>query len=112
MEQQTNTSTPSERMRQLQQMLEKTPDDTFLLYGIGMEHKKAGDLARAIEFLDRTIQADPGYCYAYYQRGQVLEFTGDEAGAKQSYRAGIDAAAKKGDAHAAGELQAALDLLG
>jgi tetratricopeptide (TPR) repeat protein len=105
-------TTPGDRLPQLQRMLQTSPDDPFLLYGIGMEHKKAGDAARAVEYFDRTIAADPGYCYAYYQRGQVRETAGDEEGARRSYREGIEAAAKKGDAHARGELEAALELLG
>lgn len=107
------TGTPqNDRMQQLQQMLSKSPDDAFLLYGVGMEHKKLGDTARAVEFFDRVIAVDPGYCYAYYQRGQTLEQAGDEAGAAKAYRSGIEAAAKKGDAHARSELEAALDSLG
>src|SRR3954471_6091713 len=94
-----------DRLAQLQKMLEKTPDDPFLLYGIAMEHKKSGDAARAIEFFDQTVRFDPAYCYAYYQRGQVLESLGREDEAKSTYRAGIEAAAKKGDAHARGELE-------
>lgn len=93
-------------------MLAKSPNDPFLLYGIAMEHKKAGDAARALDFLERTIGTDPGYCYAYYQQGQVREMAGDEAGSREAYRAGIAAAKKKGDAHALSELEAALDLLG
>jgi tetratricopeptide (TPR) repeat protein len=101
-----------DRMQQLRRMLDKSPDDPFLLYGIAMEHKKLGDAADAIQFFERTIQVDPGYCYAYYQRGQTLEQAGDEDGAKQAYRDGIAAAVKKGDPHARAELEAALDLLG
>jgi Tfp pilus assembly protein PilF len=93
-------------------MLDKSPSDPFLLYGIALEHKKAGDTARAVEFLERTIATDPGYCYAYYQMGQVREMAGDEAGARRAYEAGIATATKKGDAHARGELEAALELLG
>ena len=93
-------------------MLEKSPSDPFLLYGIAMEHKKAGDNVRALEFLDRTIATDPGYCYAYYQQGQVREMAGDEPGARQAYHAGIVAATRKGDAHARGEIEGALELLG
>ena len=93
----TSTGTPpNDRLQQLQRMLEKSPDDPFLLYGIGMEHKKAGDEARAIEFFNRTITADPGYCYAYYQRGLVCESRGDEAGARLAYEEGIVAARRKG----------------
>src|SRR5688572_4705288 len=68
---------PAGRLQQLQKMLEAAPDDTFLLYGIGMEYKKAGDPERAVEHFNRVLQIDPGYCYAYYQRGQTAETTGD-----------------------------------
>lgn len=92
-------------------MLDRQPGDTFVLYAIALEHKKAGDNDRAVEFLDRVIQFDPGYCYAYFQKGQVLETTGDISGAKQAYEAGITAARTKGDAHALSELQGALSMI-
>ena len=101
----------SDRLRQLRQMLEKAPQDTFLLYGIAMEHTKAGDVAPALEHFDRVIELDPGYCYAYHQRGLLHESTGDVEAAKRSYRAGVEAARRKGDAHAEGEIQAALDMI-
>ena len=44
----------SDRLRQLQKMLERQPDDAFLLYGVAMEHKKAGDAAGALEYLGRV----------------------------------------------------------
>ena len=99
------------RMRQLEQLLERSPTDPFLLYGIALEHKKLKDLPHALEYLERTIAADPGYAYAYFQRGQVYEMTGDLAAARASYLAGIDAAAKKGDAHARSELEGALSMI-
>jgi Flp pilus assembly protein TadD len=100
-----------ERLQQLQSMLEKNPNDAFLLYALGLEHKKAGALEEALRFLDRAIAADSGYCYAYYQRGQVLEQAGRTADARQAYRDGVAAATRVGDTHAAGELQGALDML-
>ena len=103
---------PSDRMRKLQSMIEKQPNDTFLLYGIALEHKKAGQTSEAIEFLNRVIQADPGYCYAYHQKGLIYESTGDNEAARQTYREGIAAAGQKGDLHAKGEIEAALEMLG
>src|SRR6476646_9538538 len=94
------SSSESPRMQQLRRLLEKSPRDPFLVYGLAMEFKKAGDAARAIEHFDRTIEIDPGYAYAYYQKGQVQESTGDIESAKHTYRDGIEAAKKKGDAHA------------
>jgi tetratricopeptide (TPR) repeat protein len=101
----------SERLEKLHKMLERDPNDAFLLYGVALEHKKLGDAAKAIEFLDRVIAADPGYCYAYFQKGQVLESRGDSAGARETYESGIAAAKEKGDAHAQGEIEGALSML-
>lgn len=98
-------------MAKLQEMLARQPDDPFLIYGLGMEHRKAGDQQAAIEHFDRVLQVDRGYCYAYYQKGLALEETGDINGAKQAYQQGIDAARAKGDDHARSELEAALSLL-
>ena len=102
---------PSHRMQQLRKMLDRTPADPFLLYGMALEYKKASEPRQALEYLDRTIRADAGYCYAYFQRGQVYEQTGDLAAAKQAYRDGIEAAKKKGDEHARSELEGALSMI-
>lgn len=101
----------ADRLQQLLNLLDAEPRDPFLLYGVAMEHKKAGDDAAALDYLGRTIAADAGYCYAYYQKGQVLEAAGEEVAAREAYRAGIDAAERVGDAHAKSELSAALDML-
>ena len=102
----------SDKLQKLQQMLAKEPRDAFLLYGIGMELKKLKDFGRAIAHFGRVIEVDPGYCYAYFQRGQTHELLGQSEAAKQSYREGIDAAERAGDAHAKEELQATLEMAG
>ena len=96
------------RIEQLRIMLEKDPNDPFLLYGIGMEYKKQGDFASAIEYFRRAIAADGGYCYAYYQMGQVYEAAGDVNAARGAYAEGIAAARKVGDGHAESEIAGAL----
>lgn len=100
-----------DRLRRLEQMLERNPGDPFLLYGIGLEYKKQNEPQRAIEYLDRAIAADAGYCYAYFQKGMICESQGQIEAAKRAYRAGIDAAQRKGDAHALSELQGALEMI-
>lgn len=99
------------RLEQLLKLLDRTPTDPFLLYGIALEHKKTGDTATALDYLDRTLAVDPRYCYAYYQKGQILESTNQPAAAAEAYTAGITAAKAAGDGHAQGELQGALDML-
>lgn len=92
-------------------MLDRQPGDPFTLYAVALEYKKAGQLDQAIEYLDRTLQFDPSYCYAYFQKGVVLEEQGDLEAAKSVYRAGIEAATRKGDAHAKSELEGQLQML-
>jgi tetratricopeptide (TPR) repeat protein len=101
----------SERLSKLLSMLAKTPADPFVLYGAAMEFKKVHQYDRAIEYFDRTIQADAGYCYAYFQKGQTLEAAGDLAAARATYDAGIVAATKKGDDHARQEIAGALEMV-
>ena len=98
-------------MQQLHKMLQRQPDDPFLLYGMALEHKKVNDLPAALDWLRKVVEKDPNYCYAYYQRGQVHEMAGDTAAAVKSYREGIEAAARSGDAHARSELEAALSMV-
>jgi Tfp pilus assembly protein PilF len=102
-------STP--RMQQLQQMLQKEPNDTFLLYGLALEFKKANDAAQALQYLDRVISLDSGYCYAYHQKGLIHESADNLQAAKAAYRAGVEAATKKGDNHARQEIEAALMMI-
>lgn len=92
-------------------MLAKEPNDTFLLYGIALEHKKLNDASAALEFLDRVTRLDPGYCYAYHQKGLVHESEGNTDAAKTAYRQGVQAAIEKGDDHARGEIEAALSMI-
>ncbi len=101
----------SERLIQLEKMLAKEPNDTFLLYGTALEYKKAQDPRKALEFLKRVIALDAGYCYAYHQMGLIHESMDDLDSARQAYRAGVDAARRKGDAHAQGEIEAALMMI-
>lgn len=100
------------RLDQLQKLLERTPGDPFLAYGIALEHKKSAAYETAIEWLDKTIQIDADYCYAYYQKGQVLEQLGRTDDAKAAYQAGIVASRRAGDAHAEGEIAGAMEMLG
>ena len=80
--------TQTARMKQLQTMLEKEPNDTFLLYGLALEFKKTGDPKAAVEHLDRVIGLDPGYCYAYHQKGLIFESTSDAEAAKAGVSGG------------------------
>jgi Tfp pilus assembly protein PilF len=98
-------------MQKLQAMHAKAPDDTFLLYAIALEHKKLNQPDQAIAWFGKVIDKDANYCAAYHQAALTHEQTGDLEAAKKSYRDGIAAAGRKGDSHAMGEMQAALEMI-
>ena len=101
----------NERMQKLQEMLQRTPDDPFLLYAIALEHKKGSDFAEALAYLGQVLQKDPAYAVAYHQAGLVHEMAGDLESARKAYREGMEVAARKGDLHAKEEMHAALLLI-
>lgn len=109
MEQAPPTTSPS-RLEKLHKFLAATPNDPFLLYAIALEHKKT-DAPTAIAYLNKTLVADPLYCYAYFQLGQVYEGAGDLDAARKAYTDGIAAAEKAGDAHARSEIAGALSMI-
>ncbi len=99
------------RIEQLTRMLDADPNDPFLLYGLAQEHAKNGRHETALEFYDRCLAADAGYCYAFYHKARSLEAMGREAEAVATLRAGATAAKRAGDDHALHEITAYLDML-
>ncbi|MGQ9917099.1 MAG: tetratricopeptide repeat protein [Bryobacteraceae bacterium] len=100
------------RLEDLQRLLEQDPENNRLQYMLAMELLGQGRAADAAAVLRTLLERDPAYVPAYYQAGRASEQAGDFDAARDYYRRGIDAARRAGDAHAAGELQAALDILG
>jgi tetratricopeptide (TPR) repeat protein len=101
----------SERLEKLMALLEREPGDSFLLYAIALEHKKARHHAEAIAWFNRVMEKDPAYAVAYHQAGLTHEDAGDLEAAKRAYRQGIAIAEKNGNAHAAEEMRAALSMI-
>lgn len=100
------------RLEDLQRLLEQDPANNRLQYMLAMEYLSQDKPAEAAATLRSLLDRDPAYVPAYYQAGRACEQAGDPDAARDFYRRGIEAARRAGDAHAASELQAALDLLG
>jgi len=83
------SSPTNDRMSQLRNLLDSDPHDAFCMYGIAMEHAKVGSHEEAIAWFDRTIETDPAYCYAWFQKAKSQESTGNEAGAIKTLEEGI-----------------------
>jgi Flp pilus assembly protein TadD len=61
------------RIEQLQEMLQKSPRDDFLLYGLAIEHAKHGQHEAALTYFDRAIEADAANAYHYFHKARSLE---------------------------------------
>ncbi|MEZ6243018.1 MAG: hypothetical protein R3B57_08245 [Phycisphaerales bacterium] len=99
-------------IEQLEKLLAAEPHDPFVLYAMAQELAKQARDVEAIEFYDRCLAADPHYCYAYFHKARSQEAVRDEEGARQTLRAGLEAAMQAGDQKAVGEIEAYLEGLG
>lgn len=97
--------TESGRLDQLLKLHAADPEDADLPYMIALEYAKAGDTDRAVAWLDQTLELDPHYHYAYFQKAKVLDDEGDGADALVVLDEGIAMATRAGDAKALAELQ-------
>ncbi|HSW49349.1 MAG TPA: tetratricopeptide repeat protein [Bryobacteraceae bacterium] len=102
---------PLERLQALKDILAQNPADALARYGLAMEYIKAGEFDLATAEFRLLTALKPDHAYAYFHAGQTLEKLGRREEARQTYREGVEAAGRKGDAHARDELQAALDAL-
>ncbi len=97
------------RRAKLEQMLEESPQDTFLNFGLAMELAKEGRIEDALAQFDRVIRIDPSYLTAYFQKGSTLVNAGRASDARAALSAGIAAARTLGDSHTESEMQGMLD---
>ena len=101
----------SDRVNQLQKMYEADPTDPFVPYGIALEYGKAEEFESAIEWLNKTLELDKHYCYAYFQKGKMLSELGEDGDAKKVLELGIKMAVEAGDQHAASEINDLLEMM-
>jgi predicted Zn-dependent protease len=86
--------------------------DPFAWYGLAMEYRSLERYDDALATFEELRVRSPEYVPMYLMCGQMLEKLGRATDARAWLRAGMEAASRKGDAHALSELQSALDALG
>jgi tetratricopeptide (TPR) repeat protein len=86
--------------------------DPFAWYGLAMEYRSLERYEEALSTFERLRSHTPDYVPMYLMCGQMLEQIGRAEDARAWLSAGIEQARKRGDSHALGELQGALDALG
>lgn len=86
--------------------------DAFAGYGLAMEYRSLERYDEALRAFETLRARFPEYVPMYLMCGQMLETMGRAADARAWLTGGMEAARKKGDAHALGELSSALEALG
>jgi predicted Zn-dependent protease len=88
----------------LEKLLGTPRDGALLRYSLGLEYAKAGDSARAVQFLRDAVARDARYSAAWKALGRALEAAGRAEEAREAYERGIAAAREKGDRQAEKEM--------
>lgn len=88
----------------LEKLLGTPRDGALLRYSLGIEHAKAGDLERAVEYYRDSLARDPRYSAAWKALGKTLQELNRPTEALEAFRKGVEAARAKGDRQAEKEM--------
>lgn len=104
------TAQPEKKTRRqtLEAFVQTNPGDAFGRYGLAVECGNEGDNDAAISHFEKLLADHPAYVTGYFQFGQFLARISQIDRARATLTAGIAAASRAGDSHAAEEMQAAL----
>jgi hypothetical protein len=102
---------PMSRIDAIRKILDSSPNDPFPRYGLAMELRNAGRLDDAHAEFDELERRHPDYVPAYLMHLNVLAGLKRKDEARAVGERGLAAARKKGDHHAANELEAAVEAL-
>lgn len=97
------------RIQYLKELLKETPKDSFVLFALGKEFEKIGDLEQSKEYFESLKINNPDYVGLYLHLGKLYQKMGEATTAQSVFKEGLIVARKIGDFHALGELNAALD---
>src|SRR5437773_610552 len=97
-----------DRIATFRSFISRSPADPFPRYGLAMELKTCGQLAEAWAAFEELLAKFPDYVPTYLMAGGTLAALARTTEASDVYRRGIEVAARQGDQHARGELEAAL----
>jgi tetratricopeptide (TPR) repeat protein len=98
-----------DKIAMLTEILSHNPADAFARYGLAMAYAAEGRTDDALREFSTATEHHPNYVPAFQMSAQTLLKLGRTDEAKQRLAAGLEAAARTGNTHAASEMQAMLD---
>ena len=101
----------TERLNQLREMLDESPNDVFINYAIGLELYKHVDFSTAVQHMKSLATNFPAYCPVHFKLGQwYAEMDQDEEALRWLNKA-LSIAEKENDKKAINEIREAIWLL-
>src|SRR5690606_16653220 len=97
-----------DRLKLIEDMLDKNPDDAFLNYAAVLEYKKLEQDQKAKSLLEKINVKSPEYLAVYYQLGKLYESENSIDKAIAVYKKGLEIAKNQDDLKTFGELSEAL----
>lgn len=101
-----------ERIDMFKEVLEIDPDDSLATFGLGQSYMQLQQYEEAVPHLERATKVQKDYSAAYLNLGKCLEFLKRNDEAAAAYKAGIEAANRKGDLMPLREMERRLSALG
>ena len=101
-----------DKIAALNEVLELDPRNAFARYGLAMEYAAQGNSSAALSEFALLIEQHPDYVPAYQMSAQTLVKLGRIDEARARLDAGLAAAQRTGNAHAASEMQGMRDEIG
>jgi tetratricopeptide (TPR) repeat protein len=98
----------SKRLDFLLKMTSADKADSFTWYALALEYKGLGQVEEALATFQQLRNRDQDYVPMYLMCGTMLVEAGRREDAKEWLGTGLAVARKKGDTHAAGEIEGAL----
>lgn len=96
---------PQDLIANLEALLAKGNDAPSLRFALATRYLAAGDAAAAARHAEAAVALDATYSAGWKLLGQARAASGDERGAAEAFRRGIDVADARGDRQAAKEMQ-------
>ncbi|HJW27178.1 MAG TPA: tetratricopeptide repeat protein [Rhodocyclaceae bacterium] len=88
----------------LEKLLNGPRDNALLRYSLGNEYLKLGEVDKAAEYFQQTVDRDPRFSAGWKLLGKALAATNRPAEALAAYERGIAVATERGDIQAAKEM--------
>jgi hypothetical protein len=98
----------SKRLDFLEKMTASDKADSFTWYALALEYKSLGRTDDSLATFEKLRSRDADYVPMYLMCGTLLIEAGRRDAAKEWLGAGLIVARKKGDGHAAGEIEGAM----